>query len=279
MLPELFRKDAVTVSGIVEKFDPRKPSALSRKRDALKSTQESRQVRFQEISLEEVKTDAVEFGLATEVLYQIKAGKEASIHLALWKDHPIILKVYRLWKTSHASKERGTNAPGQMEALAAKEFDVLWKCYQAGVHVPTPIGRVGHYITMRFIGDGTDPALQLKDIQIDEPERALDQIFDDYLLMYRDAKYVHGDFSCYNILWWQNRPWIIDVPQAAIVGPWTDMRKAESLLYRDIKNVLSYFKRYYGIHRDSKAIRDTFLSEYIPSNLENYDEDVGGWIQ
>lgn len=263
------------MAGIVEKFNPNKPSALSRKRDLQRGDKRGWTVEIAEITLEEVRQDAIQFGLATEVLYQVKAGKEASIYLAKWKGHPIILKAYRFWQTSQASKKKGFFAPGKMQVLAAKEYDVLLACFNAGMRVPTPIGRVGNYITMRFLGDGVEPAAQLKDIQLEDPEMVLDQILDDYLLMYRDATYVHGDLSRYNILWWANKPWIIDVPQAYLVGAWADMKKAESLLRRDIVNVLSYFKRYYGINRDADHILGVFLSEYVPENLRHYAEEPG----
>ncbi|MHA1481487.1 MAG: RIO1 family regulatory kinase/ATPase domain-containing protein [Candidatus Thorarchaeota archaeon] len=264
------------MAGVVEKFNPNKGSALSRKRDLQRGTQRGWTVEISEITLEEVRQDAIQFGLATDVLYQIKAGKEASIYLAMWKEHPIILKAYRLWNTSHASKKKGFFAPGKMEVLAAREYDILSACFKAGLPVPTPIGRVGNYLTMRFLGDGIEPASQLKDVYLEDPETVLDQILDDYLIMYRDVQHVHGDLSRYNILWWQNKPWIIDVPQAYHVSPWADMKKVESLLRRDIVNVLSYFKRYYGLTRDADQILRVFLSEYVPHNLRNYDEIIGG---
>ena len=261
------------MAGVVEKLNPLKGSALSRKRDSQRGSRRGKDVAIQEITLNEVRGDAVRMGLATEVRSQIKAGKEASIFLAMWKDHPIILKAYRLWHSSHGRKKRGFFAPGQMEVLAAKEFDLLHACFKAGLNVPTPIGRVGYYVTMRFIGDGLEPAPQLKDVVLDNPEEVLDEILDAYLVMYRDVHYVHGDLSKYNILWWNGRPWIIDVPQAYKVGPWANMRKVVELLRRDIRNLLVYFKRY-GISRNIDEIVQVFLDAYIPSNLKGFDETV-----
>lgn len=270
------------MAGVVEKLNPKKPSALSVKRDAQRGSQRGWTVEINEITLDEVREDAVKFGLATEVLYQLNAGKEASIYLATWKNHPIILKAFRFWNTSQAKKSKGFFAPGRMQVLAAKEFDLLMACFKAGMNVPTPIGRVGNYLTMRFIGDGTEPAPQLRAVVLEEPDVVLDQILDDYLLMYRDAQYVHGDLSAYNILWWKELPWIIDMPQACKVGPWSDMKNIEFLLRRDIANVLRYFKRY-GIRRDADKILQVFLSEYVPENLRNYDEilvtGVPEWVE
>jgi len=261
------------VSGIVEKLNPKKPSAVSFKRDGQRGAQRGRTVPISEITLSEVKEDAVRFGLATDVAYQMNAGKEASIFVAYYKSHPIILKAFRLWQTSQAKKSRGVFAPGNMQVLAAKEYDLLLACFKAGMHVPTPIGRVGYYLTQRFLGDGLEPAPQLRNVLLENPESVLDQILDDYLIMYRDVHYVHGDLSAYNILWWENRPWIIDMPQAYKVSPWADMKQVVMLLRRDIVNVLSYFKKY-GLSFDPDHIVEVFLSEYIPDNLRNYDEDV-----
>ena len=261
------------MAGVVEKLNPKKPSALSIKRDAQRGNQRGWTVEINEITLKEVREDAIKFGLATEIAFQMNAGKEASIYLAYHKDHPIILKAYRLWNTSQVSKKKGFFAPGKMQVLAAKEYDLLLSCFKAGMNVPTPIGRVGNYLSQRFIGDGTDPAPQLRTVNLEDPELVLDEILDNYLIMYRDVNYVHGDLSAYNILWWNERPWIIDMPQAYKVGPWADMKHAVFLLRRDIANVLTYFKKY-GISKDLDSIVDVFLSEYIPENLKNYDEDM-----
>jgi RIO kinase 1 len=157
------------------------------------------------------------------------------------------------------------------EPFAVKEYKLLMDCFRAGVHVPTPIGRVMNYVTMRFIGEEFNAAPQLKDVQLDDPETVLDEILDDYLAMYRDAHYVHGDLSAYNILWWMNKGWFIDMPQGEKVDKWCDMNRIEQVLRRDIKNILVYFAQY-GIERDSEHILQVFLHEYIPDNLRNYDE-------
>ena len=67
------------MSPVVEKLNPRKPSALSMKRDAQRGDKRGRTVAINEITLDEVRNDAIKFGLATEVLYQMNGGKEASI--------------------------------------------------------------------------------------------------------------------------------------------------------------------------------------------------------
>ena len=251
----------------VEKFQPQKGGAISRKVSSLKGESTSKGTVIQEITFSAVKDDAINFGLATDVLHQMSAGKEASIFLALWKEQLSKKKGY----VTQASSKKTYCVLNMMEDLAVAEYDILMSCFQVGVHIPTPIGRVANMLTMRFIGDGINPAPQLRDVTLQNPEQVLDQILDDYLVIYRDAHYVHGDLSRYNILWWHERPWIIDVPQAYKVGVHSDMNKAEAILKRDIQNVLGYFEEY-GIYRDEKHILDVFLSAYIPKNLKHYRE-------
>ncbi|TFG11614.1 hypothetical protein EU537_11905 [Candidatus Thorarchaeota archaeon] len=264
----------------VEKFNPLKSSAATRKVKSAKGGK--RRAELEEITFETVKQDAMGMGLATDVLYQMSAGKEASIFLAAWKDHPIVLKAYRIWQSSHslskssgfrtqASSKRTYSALHMMENFAVAEYDLLMRCFQAGMRVPTPIGRVCNYLTMRLIGDGTVPGPQLREVTLEEPDLVLDQILDDYLIMYRDVHYVHGDLSEYNILWWDDKPWIIDVPQGYHVGVHCNMLKAEKLLRRDIRNLLAHFKSY-GIRRNIDEILDVFLSSYVPANQKYYKE-------
>ncbi|MBD3159341.1 MAG: hypothetical protein GF309_11175 [Candidatus Lokiarchaeota archaeon] len=255
----------------IEKFNPDKGSAILRKRKQQRGGRRGKDVAIHELTLDTVRQHAISFGLATRVSYQIAAGKEASIFLAGWKGHPIILKAYRLWNSAQASKKRGAFAQGKMEALAVKEFDLLWNSFQAGVRVPTPISRVGNYLTMRFVGEGTSPAPQLNDVVLDRPNEALDEILEQYYLFYREVNYVHGDLSPFNILWWKDNPWIIDVPQAYKVDTYCSMHKVEALLYRDIRNLLKYFDQY-GVYRDEDQIVDTFLEAYIPDNMQHYKE-------
>lgn len=266
----------------IEKYNPLKHSSASRRIQAAKDNYSGRGTLIKEPTFDDIKRDVVGFDLATDVLHQINAGKEASIYLATWREHAIILKVYRIHQScnkiskkhgysSAASAKRTHNVLAMMEDLAVKEFDLLMRCFRAGVHVPTPIGRVGQYLTMRFIGDGDMPAPQLRNVELQKPGQVLDQILDDYLVMYRDVNSVHGDLSEYNILWWDNRPWIIDIPQAEPVDKHCDMMRIEAVLRRDLENLLGYFESY-NVYRDLEQVLNVFLSAYVPDNQKHYRE-------
>lgn len=266
----------------VDKFNPlSKGATIDQKRDAIRGGTSGKAV-IEEPQFKAIKKEAVSFGLATDVLYPMSAGKEATIFLAKWNEHSIILKAYRLWATPHklsmtkghireSSGKKTRWILGLLEDIAVKEYDILQTCFKAGVRVPTPISRVANYLTMRFIGDADTPAPQLREVELENPEAVLNEILDQYLIMYSTAHYAHGDLSAYNILWWNDYPWIIDVPQTESVNKWSDMNKIELILRRDIYNVLSYFEEY-GIERDPEHILNIFLDAYIPANLRNYRE-------
>ena len=52
------------------------------------------------------------------------------------------------------------------------------------------------------------------------------------------AGVVHADLSVYNLLWWQERLWIIDVPQAVDISI---NGQALDFLHRDLVNVAGWF--------------------------------------
>ena len=60
---------------------------------------------------------------------------------------------------------------------------------------------------------------------------------------------VHGDLSAFNVLWWRERPVIIDLSQAvdAVTHP-----AARDLLARDVERTASYFERM-GVTIDRRA--------------------------
>ena len=53
------------MAGVVEKMNPRKPGALSIKRDTQRGNQRGRTIEINELTLSEVKEDAIRFALAT----------------------------------------------------------------------------------------------------------------------------------------------------------------------------------------------------------------------
>jgi RIO kinase 1 len=100
--------------------------------------------------------------------------------------------------------------------------------------------------TMRFLG-GEAKAPLLKDVELDRPEEVAKHAIDlvERLL---EAFIVHGDLSQYNLLYWNNRLFVIDFPQAVDFSSNVDrhirLEEAKPLLLRDLENLESYFAKY-----------------------------------
>ena len=63
------------------------------------------------------------------------------------------------------------------------------------------------------------------------------------------AGVVHGDYSTYNLLWWQGAVVVIDLPQAVEA----DHREARALLARDAVSLCTTF-RHHGLDEAPEAV-------------------------
>jgi RIO kinase 1 len=70
------------------------------------------------------------------------------------------------------------------------------------------------------------------------------------------AGLVHADLSAYNLLWWQGRLVVIDLPQAV---EFTTNPDAFELLHRDVANVGEWFSRR-GVAVDVEAVYAELVS-------------------
>jgi serine/threonine-protein kinase RIO1 len=128
-----------------------------------------------------------------------------------------------------------------METWAEKEFKNLSRFQKASVNVPRPFLVRRNVIVMELIGKDGIAAPLLKDAEVELPEQhelILKNIIEDITKAYQQAKLVHADLSQYNILYWEERPWFIDVGQAVILSH----PMALNFLFRDIQNVVHLFR-------------------------------------
>ncbi len=151
----------------------------------------------------------------------------------------------RLEKAIAQRSEAGRRAQGRL--WAAHEYAMLWRLREAGVPVPEPlvgpdpsdIGAAGEVVLMRYVGDEAGPAPRLSDLRLSpvEGRRAFEDAVDALAKMWRHDV-VHGDFSTYNLLWWQGAIVVIDLPQAVEA----DHREARTLLARDAASLCATFR-------------------------------------
>jgi RIO kinase 1 len=183
-------------------------------------------------------------GLATGVVGLISAGKEADVYLCLFKEVPIAVKVYRLYRTSH--RGGGPIKQDSTGWMAAHEYQMTRQAWKGGCLVPTPARRVENMFSMRYLGDG--PAPRLSDVELPDPQRLLNEVLEGIEGLAR-AGVVHSDLSAYNILYFDGKPWFIDFSEAIRVDragdvPWMRLEQARSALAQGTAALGKYFGRY-----------------------------------
>ncbi|MBA2281400.1 MAG: hypothetical protein H0W25_09240 [Acidimicrobiia bacterium] len=138
------------------------------------------------------------------------------------------------------------------ESWLGQEHDVLRSLWEVGAPVPFPVSFDDHGgLFLEYLGDDQGAAPRLAQARLSPPElrRAWDQLVEAMFLMV-DAGWVHADLSAYNLLWWADRLWVIDVPQAVdLVGS----TQGFELLHRDVVNVCGWFARH-GLEVDAEVV-------------------------
>lgn len=156
------------------------------------------------------------------------------------------------------------------------EYTTIELLHAAGLPVPNPIASGENTILMEYFGDLDVPAPALNEISL--PRQQVRKTFDTVItaiegMLARGR--IHADLSAYNILYWQDKPVIIDFPQA--VDPHQNP-ESWAIFYRDVERVCQYF-RTYGLHYSAVDLARTiwdrqnrnFLPE-IPEDLNDFED-------
>ena len=132
-----------------------------------------------------------------------------------------------------------------------QEWAMLRRAAEAGVAVPHPVEQTERGLMMAFIGDESRAAPKLAQARLSAVELA--SAWEQLLASLRAlcaAGLVHADLSAYNLLWWEGRLVVIDLPQAVEFVTNSD---AYELLHRDVANVGEWFGRH-GLGVDVEAV-------------------------
>ncbi|RKF76532.1 Serine/threonine-protein kinase RIO1 [Golovinomyces cichoracearum] len=208
-------------------------------------------------------------GIVSEINGCISTGKEANVYGAISEpasndahDSTAIHRAIKVYKTSilvfkdrdryvigeHRFKSgyNKSNNRAMVKVWAEKEFRNLKRLYLAKIPCPEPIYLRSHVLVMGFLGDKNGwaaPRLRDVELQGDDVEEQWQnlylQIFGLMRRMYQICKLVHADLSEYNILYHENRLYIIDVSQSVE----HDHPRTLEFLRMDIKNTTEFFKR------------------------------------
>jgi len=133
---------------------------------------------------------------------------------------------------------------------AEKEMRNLERLNTAGIACPEVVLLRKHILMMRFIGTTSETGgsvgsaapklseyLIRPEVDLPTQVRAYKQTVEIMKKMYTSARLVHADLSAYNLLWHENKVWVIDTAQA--VEP--QHPKALEFLYRDCLNICKFF--------------------------------------
>ncbi len=220
----------------------------------------------------------LECGLITELIGELKSGKEATVYLARGPGGLMVAKLYRDAavrsfkndgryregrfisdaRVKKAIEQRSRTGVSAQQALwVMHEYTQLWALFEAGLPVPKPLvgpgaedcARAGRVVLMEFIGNDDGAAPRLADLRLspDEAESAFSQSVALLSALLKLGK-VHGDFSAYNLLWWEGRVIIIDVPQMVEI---CENRDAAELLERDVTSLCRSLK---GVRADPAEV-------------------------
>jgi RIO kinase 1 len=240
--------------------------------------------------------------LITDVLAQVKGGKEANVYCC--EADPAIgvdllaAKVYRpqqfrairndtlyrqgrdvLTSTGRAVKKtdhRIMRAIGKKTRFGTQVMQTSWLMheyktmellYQANGAIPRPIAVSENAILMGYYGEAGWGAPTLNEVDLDPNEAAtlFQKVLHNVELMLQH-NLIHGDLSAYNILYWAGEITIIDFPQATNSLANQD---AYTILERDIARVCEYFAQQ-GVQREPVAITDDLWHRYV------MPDDCGG---
>lgn len=124
---------------------------------------------------------------------------------------------------------------------AEKEMHNLMRMQKSGINCPEVICLKKNILVMSFLGANNIAAPKLKNAILSDAELicAYDEVVNIMCTLYNDCKLVHADLSEYNILWHEEKCWLIDVAQSVEPGH----PSAFEFLMRDCGNISTFFTR------------------------------------
>lgn len=151
-----------------------------------------------------------------------------------------------------------------IQMWAEKEMHNLMRMQKIGINCPEVIALKKNLLLMSFIGKNNVAAPKLKNAILSAAELicAYEEVVDIMVRLYNDAKLVHADLSEYNILWHDDKCWLIDVAQSVEPGH----PSALEFLMRDCNNISTFFTR--------KGVSGVKTKEELFSHITSLDPTV-----
>ncbi|KAM3142160.1 hypothetical protein pb186bvf_005814 [Paramecium bursaria] len=215
----------------------------------------------------------------------ISTGKEANVYHASDLDgKEYAIKIY---KTSIlVFKDRDKYVQGEfrfrnghcksnprkmIKLWAEKEIRNLKRISQSQIPCPEPTFVKSNVLMMQFIGKDMTPAPRLKDAQDVEYSNVYFQVLHIMRTLHQECKLIHADLSEYNLLYYENKIYMIDVSQSIE----SDHPQAYLFLKRDIQNINNYFKKQ-GVHVFTLRQIFKFITD---EHLKNEETEIDNMIK
>ncbi|XP_065093374.1 serine/threonine-protein kinase RIO3 [Ochlerotatus camptorhynchus] len=133
------------------------------------------------------------------------------------------------------------NAKVVINMWAEKELHNLNRMKKYGIRCPEIVALKKNVLVMSFIGENMVPAPKLKEAILNDAQLicAYEEMVEIMYKLYNEARLVHADMSEYNILWFDEQCWIIDVAQSVEPGH----PGALEFLMRDCDNISTFFTK------------------------------------
>ena len=183
-----------------------------------------------------------ENGLEADVTPLHRAIKVYKTSILVFKDRDkYVTGEYRFRQGYSKSNNRA-----MVKIWAEKEMRNLKRIYASGIPCPEPVQLRLHVLVMGFLGDKRGvPAPRLKDVELvgSDLEARWKLLYLQLLgymrILYQNCRLVHADLSEYNILYHNDKLWLIDVSQSVE----HDHPRSLEFLRMDIRNVSDFFRR------------------------------------
>jgi RIO kinase 1 len=191
-------------------------------------------------------------------------GQEVHRAIKVYKTSILVFKDREKYVTGEFRFRQGYNKSSNramVKVWAEKEWRNLKRIYVSGIPCPEPVYLRLHVLGMSFVGDSKGvPAPRLKDVEFTEknPQLRWRAVYIELVvymrILYQVCKLVHADLSEYNVLYQNDRSWIIDVSQSVE----HDHPRSLDFLRMDIKNVSDFCRR-----KEVAVLSERKVFEYI----------------
>ena len=197
-------------------------------------------------------------------------GSEAAVaplHRAIkvYKTSILVFKDRDKYVTGEYRFKQGyskSNNRAMVKVWAEKEMRNLKRIHASGIPCPEPVQLRLHVLVMGFLGDKKGiPAPRLKDVDLlgNDVESRWKMLYLQLLgymrVLYQVCRLVHADLSEYNVLYHEDKLWLIDVSQSVEHAH----PRSLDFLRMDIKNVTEFFRRK-GVDTLSEKVTFSFVT-------------------